>query len=100
MTPSAASRLDSELSVTSRLMTPARSGYLDFSVKGFQRDGVWRGGPWQRRFQGAKEVLGELDTERGQKYPGVRRDLWLYGMREVCGVSLSCLVEGALKTNE
>lgn len=39
-------------------------------------------------------MLGELDTERGQKYPGVRRDLWLYGMREVCGVSLEDLMGG------
>lgn len=33
--------------------------------KGFPREMEYgRGGPWQRRLQGAKEVLGELDRER------------------------------------
>lgn len=30
---------------------------------------------------------GELETERGQKYPGLRRGLWLYAVGEVCAVS-------------
>lgn len=39
MTPSGASQLDSKLSETSRLITRAQSEHLEFSVKGFQRDG-------------------------------------------------------------